>query len=469
MKAHKLIPFAAIVAVALLITSVKAEAQSFIQANFNHFPGPGNTIAYTTSEPNFVSTPGNTVVVYSRCSGSATNVFTVSDSFNTAGWQGPFYNNDGNNNERSAMFYIQPTSSISTPYVTFGTSCSDASIIALELSDISVSGLDSSPVFTNHSTAVTSGTTAALTTSNANDILISCTDAASADETTYTAGTGYTLPPVTKTARAVCQYKIVSATQSAVHAGVGWNAATSYDSVFFAFKGSGSGSQSQTVDYQEGCNGSRSGTGTCGFWQVADGGTNGIAPWTLAPSYDPGAGFPFTATISPTTAFQDDYFFVKMGAPDTTAHFTYCTSWQIPNSADLSKFQAVETDFHHNTIDGHAYTGGVQFLSSIGGGPAVRLFDLGTNTWHAVSGLTMPLVDTNWHTLCYSFTNDHTNHNTSYSSITIDGSTTPLSNTYNGKTTTALPVLGVAVQLDGDSADDSYTLQVKNWSVSFSN
>jgi hypothetical protein len=445
-----------------------ANAQSFIQANFNYSGGTGNTLIPTSNWPSFVSTAGNTVVVYARCSGSSTNVFTVSDAANTTGWQGPFYNDDGNSNERSAMFYIQPTGNIVTPYVSFSTACSNASIIALELSDISASPLDAGPVFFNHSAGVTSGTTAALTTTNPNDILVVCMDPASADQATYTAGSGYTLPKVTSTARSVCEYKIVSATQSAVHAGVGWSAASSYNSVFFALKGSGSGSVSQTVDFQESCTGANIGTGSCGRWLVSDGGPpHGIAPYTFAPSFDPGGGFPMYAILSPTAAFQDDYFHVKMSAPDFVSHFTYCTNWQIPNSADLTKFQAIETDFHQNTIDLHAYTGGVQFLSATGGGPAVRLFDIGTNAWHPVSGLTMPLTDTNWHSLCYSFTNDHTAHTTTYTSITIDGSTTPLSVTYNATTTGDLPVIGVAVQLDGDSTMDSYKLQVQNWSISF--
>jgi hypothetical protein len=464
MKIARCLPVAAILAAAMMISSLDAQAQAFIQSNFNFASGSGNTSIATTSWPMFVSTSGNTVVVFARCSGSSTNVFTISDAFSVGGWQGPSYNDDGNSNERSAMFYTQAAGVVETPTVTFGTSCSDASIIALELSGVSNTGLDAGPVFMNHSTGVTSGTTAALTTTNANDILIMCADPASANQTSYTAGTGYTLPVVSKTSRSACEFKIVSATQSAVHAGMGWSTSTSYDTVFFAFKANSSGGTSSTVDFQESCNGASSASGTCGRWLVADGGTAGIAPYTFTPSSSTSS---MVATISPTASFQDDYFFVKMAGADSTTNFTYCTSWKIPTSGDLTKFQAIETDFHQNTVDGHAYTGGVQFLSSTGGGPAVRLFDLANNTWHAVSGLTMPLTDTNWHTLCYSFTNDHTNHNTTYTSITIDGSNTTLSNVYNGKTTTDLPVLGVAVQLDGDSAHDSYTLNVQSWSVSF--
>jgi hypothetical protein len=365
------------------------------------------------------------------------------------------------------MFYTQMFGPKQTPVVSFGTACSNASIIALELSD--VGALDGSPVFMSHSAPVSSATTGALTTTNANDILLMCTDPGSADQPSWTAGSGYTLPVVSKTARSMCEYKIVSATQSAVHAGVGFGASSSYNTIFFAFQGAGSGSIADEVDAYESCNGANSGTGTCGRWLVADGGSAGIAPYTLIPAFAPPSSGPMTASISPTASFQDDYFFVKMGAPDSTTTFTYCTAWQIPNSTDLTRFQAVETDFHHNTLDGHAYTGGVQFLSSKDtvNGPSVRLFDLGTNAWHAVSGLTMPLTDTNIHSLCYSFTNDHTNHTTTYTSIKIDGTTTPLSVTYNGKTTTDLPVLGVAVQLDGDSAKDSFTLNVQSWQVLF--
>jgi hypothetical protein len=158
-----------------------------------------------------------------------------------------------------------------------------------------------------------------------------------------------------------------------------------------------------------------------------------------------------------------------MAAPDSATNFTYCTTWRIPNSGDQNKFQAIETDFHHVTSDGQSYTGGVQFLSLIGGGPAVRLFDLGVGVWHAVSGLTMPLTDNLAHSLCYSFTNDHTNHTTKYTSIKIDGSTTPLSVLYNGKQLQLpfTPGLTPAVQLDGDSNRDPYMLNVWNWSVSF--
>ena len=465
MKRSKYLPAAVFFAAASLILSLDARAQSFVQANFNYGSNPsGFTDIATTGWPSFVSTPGNTVVVFVRCTGSATNTFAVNS---TLTWQGPFYNTDGNNGERSAMFYIQPPSGdrIQDVDVTFSSACTAASIIALELGD--VAGLDVGPVFMHSSTAVPSGTTASLTTTNANDILVMCADTPAADQTSFSAGSGYSLPPVATAGRAACEYKIVSSVQSGVHAGMGWSISSSYDTAFLAFKGSGSGTSSDTMDFHEGCNAtSNSGTGTCGRWLVADGGTHGIAPYTFAPSFDPGGGFPMYAIISPTTSFQDDYFYVKLSAPDTTSHFTYCTNWQIPNSTDLTKFQAIETDFHQNS-GGFAYTGGVQFNSTQGGGPNVRLFDIGTNTWHAVSGLTMPLTDTNWHSLCYSFTNDHTNHTTTYTSITIDGTPTTLSTTYNAKTTTDLPVIGVAVQLDGDSASDSYKLQVQNWTISF--
>src|ERR1700753_57676 len=107
MKIPRCLPVAAILAAAMMISSLDAQAQAFIQSNFNFSAGSGNTSIATTSWPTFVSTSGNTVVVFARCSGSSTNVFTISDAFSVGGWQGPSYNDDGNSNERSAMFYTQ--------------------------------------------------------------------------------------------------------------------------------------------------------------------------------------------------------------------------------------------------------------------------------------------------------------------------------------------------------------------------
>src|ERR1700753_3024022 len=165
----------------MLFPCLSANAQSFIQSSFNYNAGTGITSISTPTWPIFISDTSNTVVVYARCSGSSTNVFSISDVSGST-WQGPNYNDDGNSNERSAMFYTQASGHKETPTVSFGTSCSKASIIALELSDVGT-GLDAGPVFMNHSTGVTSGTTAALTTANANDILVMCVDPASADQT----------------------------------------------------------------------------------------------------------------------------------------------------------------------------------------------------------------------------------------------------------------------------------------------
>ncbi len=189
----------------------------------------------------------------------------------------------------------------------------------------------------------------------------------------------------------------------------------------------------------------------------ANGGGNGQAPFTMTP------GVPMVISMSPTGAYQNNYYYVNVGAT-TATQFSYSTQWRIPAPADLGRYQAIETDLHAAYTDGWSYTGGVQFLSARGGGPAVRIYNLQSQAWQS-TGLTMPLTDNNYHSLSYTFSINTSAHTLLYQTITIDGVTTTLNTTVGGNKLNWSPLLNAAVQQDGDSSGDSYTLNVQGWHV----
>lgn len=194
-------------------------------------------------------------------------------------------------------------------------------------------------------------------------------------------------------------------------------------------------------------------------WGINFGGGSGTCPAVITP------GTPLMAALYPTGAYQDDYVYKNLGGVDDCTHFTYEALWSIPNAADLGKWQGVEADLHQSRADGWSYTGGVQLIAARSGAAEVRIYDLANEQWVAVPGLVMPLTDTAAHRVRYSFHNDHVAHQTIYDSLTIDNVTVPLNNVYGGKKLNWASLLNVAVQLDGDSDGDSYTVAVNDWNV----
>lgn len=188
----------------------------------------------------------------------------------------------------------------------------------------------------------------------------------------------------------------------------------------------------------------------------------GWVPVTISP------GVPLAITIYPSgAAYKNDYIVKNLGSNPSPTNFTYCAKWAIPNSGDLTKWQGVEADFDVPDSDGWNYTGGLQFLSATGGGPLVRVFDMAGQAWHTVTGAVMPLTDTGYHSFCYSWTNDQVAKTTTYTNLTIDGISYTTGQVYGALNAGWSPVLNVAIQLDGDSVGDSYTVYVKDWSVTY--
>src|SRR5260370_681993 len=138
------------------------------------------------------------------------------------------------------MFYKPISAAVTSVTARWTGAGNNVGAIVYEISGADASTPADGSVNSNVSgSGITSVTSGSLTTANANDILIYGVRSQS-NETTWTAGSGYTIPANGSNTRQGMQYGIVSSTQSGVTTSMSWNSgAPGAIGIFAAFKASG--------------------------------------------------------------------------------------------------------------------------------------------------------------------------------------------------------------------------------------
>jgi hypothetical protein len=188
---------------------------------------------------NISTSAGNLLVAW--CSEGTNNTDTprVSDSASNAWTQVGSYVSRSDNVNRAGLFYAKNAAAVTSVTCTFSTAggINHPRLMIWEIAGAdTASPLDTSVGVNNGASGLIS-TSGALTTTNANDILILATDV-STNQTSpfYTAGSGYTIPTNAAAVRLGMEYKITTSTQSNVTASMTHTVSSLYDSIFAAFK-----------------------------------------------------------------------------------------------------------------------------------------------------------------------------------------------------------------------------------------
>jgi len=235
-----------------------------VQARQNFNGGTASSIAAAIT-----STAGNLLVAYVREGSSPTDNFTVTDNLGQS-WTPAGYNTFNSAN-RSGIFYRANSGAVSsvTANFTTGGGVVRSGIVVYEIVGAAASSpVDAGPVANTAGT--TSGITSApLTTSNPNDILLMAVDVAgdqSGTNNSFVPGAGFNFAATgaaTNTRQAVA-YAIVAATQTNATASMSWAvSAGGAGSQFIAFKPDAGAAALQSVGLNPTTvTGSQSSTGT---------------------------------------------------------------------------------------------------------------------------------------------------------------------------------------------------------------
>ena len=229
-----LLPVLLVASEALFRASPASAAITFVQAAQSLNSTSGSSVSVTMSN----NVAGDFLVVACREGLNQTATLSMTD---TAGNTYTLVNSSGSGgsgNRKSALFYAANINSAASNTIScnFAPSVSGTvGIVALEFAGVATSSpTDGNVTSSNSASLATSLSSGNLTTTNANDLLIYEVNASVA-ETTYTAGTGYTIPTNGSNGRQAVQYQIVSATGT-YSTSVTWNAGAYSDGVFAAFK-----------------------------------------------------------------------------------------------------------------------------------------------------------------------------------------------------------------------------------------
>lgn len=210
-------------------------AIAFVQACQNSATAPTN---FTSLTVNCNITPGNGVIAFVRSVETNTQTWTVSDSAGQSWSQTTSGYNATTNNYRAGMHYFSNSAALTSVTVNFGTTqTNDAELIVLEFSGLAAASLEDSSVNAHNDSGSTTITSGALTTTNANDVLIFC-DAAAGAAGPFTAGASYTIPTNGQSnTRSACQYRIVAGTVSGLQVSMTSTGAFVAVDIFAGFKG----------------------------------------------------------------------------------------------------------------------------------------------------------------------------------------------------------------------------------------
>jgi hypothetical protein len=207
-------------------------ALSFIQAKANT-TAAGAAVTVTIS-----TTPGNLLVIFTEENANGTSTVAITDSSGgTNVWTQTAcgYSNTISDVIRCAMFFSPTTVGVTTVTATWsGGITSNVEMIVFEISGAAASSVEDSSV-KNNGTSSTTATSGALTTANANDILIFGVHSVGG-VTGFTAGSGFTIPTGGTAAQIGMQYEIVSSTHSGVTTTMTWTTAAPNANIFAAFK-----------------------------------------------------------------------------------------------------------------------------------------------------------------------------------------------------------------------------------------
>ncbi|HEV2520844.1 MAG TPA: DUF4038 domain-containing protein [Candidatus Acidoferrales bacterium] len=188
------------------------------------------------------TTAGNLLVVYCMNGGNNTATVTISDSAGQSWTQTTSGYASSASTNRSAMFYRANSAAVTSITATWTASANNIGAIVYEISGADISSpADGSVNSSLSGSGITSLTSGSPTTTNANDILIYGARSQN-DETTWTAGTGYTIPANGSNTRQGTQFKVVTSTQSGVTTTMSWNTGTvGAAGIFAAFKAASGG------------------------------------------------------------------------------------------------------------------------------------------------------------------------------------------------------------------------------------
>lgn len=215
---------------AFLFAALPAEAALSVVQSAQNGGTSLSTLTVTIS-----TSANNLLVIWCRQETNNTNTMTVSDTASQTWTLITLMNNTGQGN-RGGMFYKENSAAVTSVTCSWGSSGMQIGAVVYEISGAASSGSLDVFVTAGNTANTTTLTSGSLTTISANEILL-CAGSSRADQTTYTAGTSYTIPTNGFAPRVAIEYQVVSSIQTAVTASMTWSptSAASY-SVFASFK-----------------------------------------------------------------------------------------------------------------------------------------------------------------------------------------------------------------------------------------
>ena len=206
---------------------------SVVQAQNNEVT-TGAAVTVTIS-----TTAGNLLVLLTSEGQNNSSTVTISDSAGQTWTQVNGYVSSNATNQ-AAMWYKENSAAVTSVTATWSGGISTRiSGMVFEISGAALSGSLDANVTDTNTGSVTTETSGSLTTTNANDILIYGVRLSS-NQTSFTAGSGYTIPTNGSANRLGMEYQIVSSVQSGVTASISWSTAGNVDGFLAAFKAAAS-------------------------------------------------------------------------------------------------------------------------------------------------------------------------------------------------------------------------------------
>jgi hypothetical protein len=202
---------------------------SVAQSAANINTGTGNTSLTVTLGA--ASTAGNLLVAFVRQGENQTDTPTITGWTvvgDTTGW----------GTSRARMLYRENAPSVSSVTVNYSTGggVTRPSMVVMEISGAATtSPLDSWAQATEGTIVVSTLASGALTTTNANDIIVFGQDVGG-DQASWTQPAGFTLPATAQDVRDALAYQVVSATQAGITPAFTWPSAYLAQNIIAAFK-----------------------------------------------------------------------------------------------------------------------------------------------------------------------------------------------------------------------------------------
>jgi len=209
-----------------------------------------------------------------------------------------------------------------------------------------------------------------------------------------------------------------------------------------------------------------------GSWQTCgacgnDHATGAIAPnqfinGVVSPSED-GASTQFS--ISPVVPYTDTYWFQTHNPVSGQINaLTYEFDLYIPNGSETAP-QAIEFECQQQ-LGGWVYNFGWQanYITH-----EWRIFDYGSATWQASGVSFQTFTPGTWHHILAEYHNDVASHTVLHDALTVDGTRYPVNQRHNAffGGSGFVNKLTNAVQLDGNSRPDAYSVYVDKMRITY--